>query len=667
MIRDCPIRVVEHIDIPMPDGCRLAAKLWLPVDAEKQPVPAILEYIPYRKRDFKAVRDAGIHGFFAAHGYAGVRVDLRGSGDSDGVLQDEYLPQELNDGLAVIRWLAEQPWCNGRVGMFGLSWGGFNALQIAALQPPALGAVITVCSSDDRYATDVHYMGGCLLTDNLSWASTMFAYNSCAPDPAVVGNRWRSLWLDRLERSGLWLSNWLRHQRRDAFWKHGSVCEDYARIRCPVFAVSGWADGYTNTVFHLMENLQVPRRGLVGPWGHKYPHLGGPGPSVDFLGECVRWWDRWLGDGDACTDAEPMLQVWMQDSVSPLLTDSPGHWIAVGNWPSASVRTQRFALSRGCIEASATTVADEALEVRSPLSVGLFAGKWCSYAESTDLPTDQREEDGGSLLLDSAPLEEDLYILGAPSLTLTLTADKPQAMVAIRLSDVAPDGAVNRVTYGLLNLSHRFGHETPEPLIPGHREAVMVPLNYVAQHFPAGHRLRVAISTSYWPLAWPAPEPPALTLYTRGSHLTLPVYRPQPSDSDPLTFDTARAAEPPSTTLLAPAHREWQVQYNLATNEAALLVTNNDKRYRLDDIDLTLRSEVTERYSYRSNDYDTVRGEVTALRALERPGWPVATHTRTVLTSTRTHFRIRATLDAYEGDTRAFAKSWDETIPRDHI
>ncbi|WP_435105488.1 CocE/NonD family hydrolase [Arhodomonas sp. AD133] len=665
--RPHPIRVIEHVEIPMADGYRLAAKIWLPADAEQRPVPAVLEYIPYRKRDFKAVRDAGIHGFFAAQGYAGVRVDLRGSGDSDGVLQDEYLPQELDDGLAVIRWLARQPWCNGRVGMFGLSWGGFNALQLAALQPPELGAVISVCSSDDRYATDVHYMGGCLLTDNLSWASTMFAYNSCPPDPAVVGERWRTLWLDRLQSSGLWLANWLHHQRRDAFWKHGSVCEDYTAIRCPVFAVSGWADGYTNTVFHLMENLQVPRRGLVGPWGHKYPHMGGPGPSMDFLGECVRWWDRWLGDGDASVDADPMLQVWMQDSVSPLLTDRPGHWVAVQNWPSEAVRARRFAISRGCIEASATTVSDEALEVRSPLSVGLFAGKWCSYAESTDLPTDQREEDGGSLLLDSAPLEEDLYILGAPSLTVTLTADRPQAMIAARLSDIAPDGAVNRVTYGLLNLSHRFGHETPEPLIPGHREAVMIPLNYVAQHFPAGHRLRVAVSTSYWPLAWPAPEPPALTLHTHGSHLTLPVYRPQPTDGDPLAFDIARVAESPPTTLLAPAHREWQVNYNLATNEAALLVTNNDKHYRLDDIDLTLRSEVTERYSYQSNNYDTVRGEVSALRALGRPGWQVETHTHTVLTSSRTHFRIRATLDAYEGDTRVFANNWDETIPRDHI
>src|SRR5680860_447009 len=276
----------------MSDGCRLAAKIWMPVDAEADPVPAVLEYIPYRKRDFKAVRDAEIHGFFASCGYAGVRVDLRGSGDSEGILRDEYLQQELDDGLEVLRWLAAQPWCTGEVGMFGLSWGGFNGLQIAALQPPELKAIVTVCSSDDRYVDDVHYMGGCLLTDNLSWASTMFAYNSCPPDPEVVGERWRDMWLERLEGSGLWILNWLEHQRRDEYWLHGSACEDFSSIKCPVYAVSGWADGYSNTVFRLLENLEVPRKGLLGSWGHKYPHLGGPGPTIALPLPGNLWWAR---------------------------------------------------------------------------------------------------------------------------------------------------------------------------------------------------------------------------------------------------------------------------------------------------------------------------------------------------------------------------------------
>ena len=262
-----PHRVKEdaQLRIPLADGTWLAGRVWRPETSDTRPVPAVLEFIPYRQRDLTAVRDSIHHPYLAGHGYAGIRVDLRGSGDSEGILTDEYLEQELCDAEQVLAWLAAQPWCNGRTGMMGISWGGFNTLQVAARRPPSLRAVVTACSTDDRYADDVHYMGGCLLTDNLSWASTMFAYNSCPPDPAVVGERWREMWHQRLDGSGLWLEEWLRHQRRDAYWRHGSICEDYSAITCPVLAVSGWADGYTNSVFRLLAALDVPRKGLDRP------------------------------------------------------------------------------------------------------------------------------------------------------------------------------------------------------------------------------------------------------------------------------------------------------------------------------------------------------------------------------------------------------------------
>src|SRR5262249_32610938 len=239
-------------------GAGRAAGIWLPADAGTDPVPGILEYIPYRKRDFMAQRDALIHPYLAGHGYGSVRVDLRGSGDSDGVLTDEYLERELADAEEVIAWLAEQPWCTGAVGMMGNSWGGFNALQVAAHRPPALRAIITSCSTDDRYADDIHAMGGRLLLDHLRWASTMVAHNSRPPDPADVGARWRDLWLERLRGSGLWIDTWLRHQRRDEFWKQGSVCEDYDAIQCAVLAVGGWLDAYTNAVPRLLQGLAAP-------------------------------------------------------------------------------------------------------------------------------------------------------------------------------------------------------------------------------------------------------------------------------------------------------------------------------------------------------------------------------------------------------------------------
>lgn len=703
------VRVVDNVWIELSDGCRLAARLWLPAEAGAHRVPAVLEYIPYRKRDFKAVRDAQIHGYFAAHGYAGVRVDLRGSGDSEGILRDEYLQQELNDGLEVLRWIAAQPWCDGNVGMFGLSWGGFNGLQIAALQPPELKAVITVCSSDDRYRDDIHYMGGCLLTDNLSWASTMFAYNSCPPDPAVVGERWRRMWLERLQGSGLWLKTWLQHQRRDDYWRHGSISEDYSRIQCPVFAVSGWADGYSNAVFHLLEHLTVPRWGLIGAWGHKYPHMGGPGPAIGFLQESLRWWDQWLKGIDRGVTKEPMLRAWMQDSFSPIVPQRPGRWVAEHAWPSPHIEAVPFVLTtdglqpNGCAEpfdaaepsdAAAPSgsggmntsapaearagpdgafgrqgqpAAERIYEVRSPLSVGLFAGKWCSYSEVTDLPSDQRDEDGGALVFDSLPLAQPLEILGAPAVELQLSSDKPVAQVAVRLSGIAPDGTVTRVTYGLLNLTHHHSDANPEEIEPGRRYTVLVRLNYIAQRFPAGHKLRIAVSSSYWPLAWPAPESARLVIYPCFSKVLLPCRSPSEADLQLRPFAAPETAASPPTTLLAPARREWTVIRNLATNEVTLDVVNNDASYRLEDIDLTIRKDVDERFIYRSNRYDTLRAEVTSTRGLHRGDWQVRTVTRTVLTSTRTHFRIQATLDAYEGDARVFARSWDETIPRDLV
>ncbi|XKE46536.1 CocE/NonD family hydrolase [Halomonas organivorans] len=660
------VRIIENAWIPMPDGARLAAKLWLPADAEASPVPAVLEYIPYRKRDCRAIRDSQVHGYFARHGYAGVRVDLRGSGDSDGVLHDEYLAQELEDGVEAIRWIAAQPWCNGRVGMIGISWGGFNGLQVAALQPPALQAVITVCSSDDRYTDDVHYMGGCLLTDNLSWASVMLSYNACPPDPAIVGERWRELWLRRLEQGVPWLKTWLEHQRRDDYWRHASVCEDFAAIRCPVFAVSGWADGYCNTVFRLIHHLRGPRKGLVGPWGHKYPHLGGPGPSIDFLGECLRWWDRWLKDRDNGVDRDPLLRAWMQDSVSPISDDRPGRWVAETQWPSRRLRPRVYALSREGLVAG-EPAEGAPLSVRSPLSVGLFAGKWCSYAESTDLPTDQRLEDGGSLCFDTPPLASDVEILGQPLVELELSADQPQAMVAVRLSDIGPDGTVTLVTYGLLNLSHRHGHDRPEPLRPGEPCRVTVRLNHVAQCFPAGNRIRVAISPSYWPLAWPSPCPVTLTLHPRGCRLSLPQRPRRASDVALPDLGEPCMAEAPATTLLVPAHREWTVLFNLATNEATLRVIDNDGSWRLDDLDLTLGYEVSERYTQANDDYATVSGEVVNRRTFERGDWRVEIATRTVLTGTANHFHLNATLDAYEGGERVYSRTWNEAIPRDQL
>jgi putative CocE/NonD family hydrolase len=663
------VRTIEHIWVPMPDGTRLAARVWLPEDARARPVPAILEYIPYRRRDSTRVRDDAMHGYFAGHGYACVRVDIRGSGDSEGVLEDEYLQSELDDGVAVIDWISRQPWCDGGVGMIGISWGGFNGLQIAALRPPALKAVVSACSTDDRYADDVHHMGGCLLGDNLSWASTMFAYNSLPPDPEVVGDAWRDLWLERLRGSGLWLAKWLEHQRRDAYWRHGSICEDWDAVQCPVMAVSGWADGYSNAVFRLVEHLRGARIGLIGPWSHKYPHLGVPGPAIGFLQECLRWWDHWLKGLETGIMDEPALRVWMQDSVPPTTHyhERPGRWVGEASWPPPDTRERSYRLDwPGVLSRGVARAGRRPMRVQSPLSVGLFAGKWCSYAATPDLPHDQREEDGGALVFTSLPLEEPLEILGAPTVELSLSADRPVAMVAVRLSDVQPDDGATRVTYGLLNLTHRDGSDHPAPLTPGHAYRVRVRLNHVAQHFPIGHRLRLSISTSYWPLAWPPPEPAGISIATGDSRLVLPE-RPARAADAGIAFGPAEGAPASTRRQLTEPHHNWRVIRDLAADRSTLEVINDDGTVYFPDLDLELRRSATEWYSYRGADFGSARGETLWERGLRRGDWAVRTLTRTILTSTPGHFRIHAQLDAFEGERRVFAETWNQEIPRDLV
>lgn len=660
---------VEHLWVPMPDGCRLAARLWRPADAETTPVPTILEYIPYRKNDLTAERDTGMHPVLAANGYAVLRLDLRGAGDSEGVMRDEYLPQELQDGVDAIAWIAAQPWSDGSVGMIGISWGGFNGLQIAALQPPALKAVITVCSTDDRYADDVHYMGGCLLLENLSWASIMFARNSLPPDPRHHGDAWRDVWRQRLTGSGLWIKNWLEHQTRDAFWRHGSICEDFSRVRVPVYAVSGWADGYCRSVLRLMEHLSGPRKGLIGPWVHKYPHLATPGPAIDFIGEQIRWWDQWLKGRDTGIMAEPMLRLYLQDSAPPRgsYDHRPGRWIAEPSWPSPQVTPTPYRCSADgrLLSPEAGPATPGTAAIASPLDTGLEAGKWCAYGLPGDQPVDQRATDALSLCFETAPLETAVEIAGDAVLHLRVAADRPVAQIAARLVDVAPDGAATRVTYGVLNLTHRDGHAAPQPLEPGQPYTVAVPFKSVAQRFAPGHRIRLALTSTYYPFLWPAPEPVTLTVHLADTVLDLPVRGASDLDAALAPFGAPTMAPPLRIDAEVPELERTRVLRDLGTGAAVLEVLDDGGRRRFVDIDLTITELGRERYTTDgSGDPTAVSAATEWSFTLARGDWSVHTETATVLTATAEAFLVHANLRAWEGETLVHEQEWEERIPR---
>ncbi|MFN8486522.1 MAG: CocE/NonD family hydrolase [Caldilineaceae bacterium] len=673
------IRVIENTWIPMSDGIRLAARIWLPEDAEQQPVPAILEYIPYRKNDFTALRDSIRHPYFAGHGYACIRVDMRGSGDSDGILYDEYLKQEQDDALEVLAWLEKQPWCTGAVGIIGKSWGGFNGLQIAARRPPQLKAVITLCSTDDRYADDVHYMGGCLLaSDMLWWASIMLVYNARPPDPRFVGECWREMWLERLEKTPPFVEAWLPHQRRDAFWQHGSVCENYADITCPVFAVGGWVDGYTNAIPRLLEGLSSPKLGLIGPWAHEYPEVAVPGPQIGFLQECLRWWDHWLKGSDTGVMQEPLLRAWLQESVPPQVDYAvrPGRWVAEQTWPGAGIQSQVYELSVSSQQLSVSSEQSPRstdhsslityhLPIPSIQTHGLYAGVWCPFGQPGDLASDQRIEDGVSTCFTSAPLPERQEILGFPEVTLTLSADKPNALVAVRLCAVAPDGASTLVSWGLLNLTHRTSHAEPTPLVSGERYTVTVRLNAIGYALPAGHRWRVALAPTYWPHAWPSPEVATLTLFA--GQLSLPVRPPRPAEDEQVSFLSAEVAPLMPRETLHTETRKRTVHHDLLTGASTLTDYSDEGRRRLlpDGIEFDTIGNDT----YTIIEGDPLSASVRCERSIQvgRGAWQTRVDGVSTMTADASKFYVTNTLDAYEGNTRIFAKTWTFTVLRDFV
>jgi putative CocE/NonD family hydrolase len=661
------VRETMTLWIPMPDGVRLAARVWMPEDAERNPVPALFEMTPYRRRDGAAAGDAINHRYFSGHGYATIKLDVRGSGDSEGRIDDEYSEAELQDGVDAIAWIAQQNWCTGAVGMFGNSWGGFNSLQVAARQPPALKAIISFYASDDRYADDCHYMGGCLIHDNMRWGSQFFNHCTRPPDPNVVGERWREMWFERLNSMPLPMETWLSHQRRDAYWKRGSVCEDFAKIKCAVYAVGGFNDGYTNAVLRLMAGLPGPKKALIGPWSHARIPGARPGPDIGWLQEAIRWWNYWLkGTQNGIMD-EPMIRVWVMQSIPPATQVDvwPGRWVAEPAWPSPNIRTVQFALNADRIDPEPRPEAPLALQ--SPLSVGGCAGEWNPHGDGPNLADDQRADDGLSLCFESEPLPEHTDIVGACAVELELASDKPNAFIAVRLNDVAPTGEATRITYGLLNLTHHRSHEHPEPLVPGRRHSVRIELKDIAYSVPPGHRLRVSLSTTYWLLAWPSPEVARLTVYAGRSWLRVPIRPPREEDARLHPFAEPEAPPAPAITQFREPRPNHVQQRDAERREISVTSTFDRGAFRLHDVDVVYEYSGQMTYRISGNDPLSANMQFTKTQRLEREGWKIRTETRANLTSTLKHFLLSASVDAFEDERRVFARVWNCRIPRDHL
>jgi putative CocE/NonD family hydrolase len=648
-----PVKVTEHEWIPLPDGVRLSARLWLPEDAATKPVPVVLEYIPYRKRDGYRYVDDLWGPQLASYGIGYARVDVRGSGDSEGVMVDEYSEAELGDGVACIEWLSRQPWCTGAVGMRGISWGGINTLQVAARAPRALKAIMPMGCCDNRFTDDAHYVGGALGHTNYQWGILFKIVMAGPPDPDITGEAWEAEWRARLAATPPILETWTRHQRFDAYWQRGSVVLDYAAIKCPTYIVDGWQDTYANPVGRLLSKLNVPRKGLIGPWGHTYPAFAQP-LGLDWAYEEVRWWDHWLNGVETGIMDEPQFRAFMPYSTArqALPNEIPGRWIAEQTWPPRT-HVVGYHLNDGAL--SATRGPRKDLRYRAGEIVGLTKPEWLDR-----LPIEQSSDDLKSLTFDSEPLAGNLEILGYPVARIRVSADAPVAKLVVRVTEVTADGKSWLVTYGLKNLTHRTSDSEPAALVPGESYDVEIPLFMTAYRFNKGSKIRVAISENLWPLAWPSPTIVTLTVTAGASMLMLPVRPPERHPAEmpiPVLHHEAAKEAPPTYQPVVP---DASGRYVIEINRPPL-------SREVAGVGTTVSREVGEVSEIVRGDPNSCRWRQHAQSAWKRGSWDCTVAATCEITSTATTFHVRESLRALKNGIEIFARTTEADIPRDLI
>lgn len=662
------VEVTEHTWVPMSDDIRLSVKLWKPVPrTEGEVFPAIIEAIPYRKDDVSLWDDSVRMAYVAGSGYVCARLDLRGSGDSEGFLDDEYSTREQCDICEAIAWLSNLPECDGNVGMTGISWSGFNSLQVAARRPPALKAIITVCSTDDRYDNDVHYMGGSILGFYQNWwGSIMHEFNLRPADPRIVGDEWRSLQALRMNCNPQLTSIWLAHQTRDDYWRPGSVCEDYSRIECPVLAVSGWADGYTDSVVRLVDNCTAPVKGLIGPWGHTWPERGIPGPTIGFLQECVRWWDRWLKGIHNGADANPQMCYYLQEpcALTPDCTKREGVWMQTEHF-SDQRPANLFKLDADgmLLDAAMTGSAQNLVSHKSSLLTGTQVDTWLPMGSPIDLPSEQTPDDERSLCFDTAVLEQDIEVVGQPVVELCVAVDSPEAFVFARLCDVWPDGTSQLITRGNMNLTHWKSHEFPEDLTPGRFYDVSIPLKVVAQRIPAGHKLRLSLSTNYWPWIWPNRTCATITL--DAPQCTLRVPASSPFDRPLIRpFEPSQIARGESCEALDHCEPYAIRTYDPETGVLTYRRSTTDCVTQRTPSGFTVACE--KMTTYRINENDPLSAVTETLRdgVYSRGDWKIGTHVFSTMSCTHDDFIVTTETEVSENGKPIHSESHTETIAR---
>jgi hypothetical protein len=651
--------------IPMPDGVRLAADLYVPEGAPAgERFPVLLEYLPYRKTEARG-RNYPLYSYFVASGYVVARVDIRGTGNSEGrLIPHEYSDVEHEDGEAVIEWLARQDWSNGSVGMFGISWGGFNAIQMAMRNPPALKAIIAVDATEDLFQDDVHYMDGIMHLDSWEMSQDLDNARPGAPDYLIDEEYFRN----RFDTEP-WMLTYKSRQRDGPFWDRASLKGRYDAISIPTFHIGGWYDGYRDSLPRLLEHLDAPVKAMIGPWSHAWPNEPYPEPGMEWRHEAVRWFDHWLKGRDSGIMDEPRFAVYVRNwhPPGPYLEYAPGHWRYEDGWPIERIEERAF-YPQPNHTLSTIEPASTVHRLRYVPTIGIEAGgpvMWWG-----DVAHDQRPTDAFSLSYDSAPLDEDLEILGLPRAILTVAADAAHANWFVRLSDVAPDGRVTQVAGAGFNGTHRNSARKPEPLVPGKTFPLEIEMRFTSWVFSKGHRIRFSVNNAQWPMLWPTPHAMTTELHlgaAGGSHVRLPVV-PAGDHAAPDFLSPAPDPELPGFETLdvgtSSGYGEISsVDRNPQTGEVTVTATNSGgSRYPWGTE--TYRETIEHRTSDSHPENTTVRGSHRMEVQLED---------RTLLweaelsfSSDRENFYYEYTRRLSEDGAKVREKTWTETIPRDH-
>jgi putative CocE/NonD family hydrolase len=664
--------IMQEAWIPMRDGVRLAADIYFPKGREPgaehpgEALPVLLEYLPYRKTESRPSRYA-LFSYFIRHGYIVARVDIRGTGNSKGQLVEyEYSEQEQQDGEDIIAWLARQPYSSGKVGMFGLSWGGFNSIHMTLRNPPELKAVVAIMATDDLYEDDTHFIDGCMHVDSYAMKLDLDNALPGAPDFLIDEDYFR----DRFDRPP-WLHLY-KHQARDGpFWDRTAPKAHYDKIRIPTFLIGGLLDGYRDSIPRMLEHVQAPVKAIMGPWAHDWPNSAYPEPSIEWRREAVRWFDHWLKGEDTGIMAEPRFAVFVRNWHPPLtnLETVPGQWRWEEGWPIERIRMR--SLYPGADRSLGDAVPAGPVRTQTldyvPTSGAAAGGPVMWWGDPTP---DQRPSDAHALVYETEPLAEDLEILGFPRAHLNVSSSAPVANWFARLSDVAPGGAVSLVAGAGFNGTHRESSRHPTPLVPGAEVALDIEMHFTSWVFPAGHRIRLAVSNAQWPMFWPTPGMMSTKLRLGGrepTRLEVPVVahaeRPIPDFLPPAEDPELPGFGPLESGTSSGYGEITSIQHFPVTRSARVIAEGGDAYgYPWGT------SHYTELITHETSDTHPEATSVTGEHSMtvELPGRTLRWEGSTRFESDKENFYYSYTRRLFQDGKLLREKSWEDTIPRDH-